>query len=285
VKGLTDSSSCGLSLLAWKLNISEVIFVELALPARNVQPNDRVKPMPVWESILILVVISLLGILCFYGLRPYLEQMGWNEYTAYLASLSLVFLVMLVWSALAFFLEGNGRTWEAFLRRTRMDRFSPGVLAWSIGLGLLMFASTLIFSPLISRAISGGFLPIPQGIPDYINPVKQLSIAQVKAQLVAQGVVPLIPIVLLLNIFGEEIFWRGMVFPRQELKHGRPTFLIHGAIWAFSHLFQYWLMLPILISSVALAYVYQRTRNTWAGILAHMLNNALPFVIMFLVVS
>jgi membrane protease YdiL (CAAX protease family) len=148
-----------------------------------------------------------------------------------------------------------------------------------------MFSSTLIFSPLISRAILGGFLPIPQGIPDYVNPLKQLSIAQVKAQLVAQGAVPLIPIVLLLNIFGEEIFWRGMVFPRQELRHGRRTFLIHGAIWAFSHLFQYWLLLPILISSVALAYVYQRTRNTWAGILAHMLNNALPFVIMFFVVA
>ncbi len=257
--------------------------MESTLPAFNVQPDDQVKPMPAWESTLILVVISLLGILCFYGLRPYLEQMGWNEYTAYLASLSIVFLVMLAWSALAFFLEGNSRTWEAFLRRTRMDRFSPGVLAWSIGLGLLMFASTLIFSPLISRAISGGFLPIPQGIPDYINPVKQLSIVQVKAQLSAQGVVPLIPIVLLLNIFGEEIFWRGLVFPRQELIHGRRTFLIHGVIWAFSHLFQYWLMLPILISSVALAYVYQRTRNTWAGILAHMLNNALPFVIMFFV--
>jgi membrane protease YdiL (CAAX protease family) len=259
--------------------------MDIAVPVVDVQPDDRVKPMPVWESVLILVVISLLGMLCFYGLRPYLEQVGWNEYTAYLASLSIVFLVMLAWSALAFFLEGNGRTWEEFLRRTNLNRLSPGVLLWSIGLGLLMFSSTLVFSPLLSRAISGGFLPIPQGIPDYVNPLKQLSIAQVKAQLLAQGVLPLIPVVLLLNIFGEEIFWRGMIFPRQELRHGRPTFLIHGAIWALSHLFQYWLMLPILISSVALAYVYQRTRNTWAGILAHMLNNALPFVIMIFVAA
>jgi len=241
--------------------------------------------MGMWESALILVVTSLLGILCFYGIRPYLEQAGWREYPAYLGSLSIVFLVMLAWSALAFLREGHERTWGSFLRRTRMNRLSPGVLFWSVGLGLVMFSSTLISSPLISRAITEGLLPLPQGIPDYINPLKQLSVAQIKAQLIAQGVVPLIPIVLLLNIFGEEIFWRGIIFPRQALRHGDRTFLIHGAIWALSHLFQYWLLLPILISSVALAYAYQRTKNTWVGILAHLLNNALPFVIMIFVAT
>jgi membrane protease YdiL (CAAX protease family) len=268
-----------------KLNKSEVTQIDIALSATDVQQRNRIRPMPVWESVLILVVISLLGILCFYVIRPYLEQAGWSEYSAYLSSSSIVFLVMLAWSALAFLREGNERTWDSFLRRTRMNRLSPGVLGWSVGLGLLMFSSTLIFSPLISRAISGGILPIPQGIPDYLHPVKQLSIAQIKAQLMAQGVVPLIPIVLLLNIFGEEIFWRGIVFPRQELTHGDRTFLIHGAMWALSHLFQYWLLLPILISSVALAYAYQRTRNTWVGILAHMLNNATPFLIMIFVTT
>jgi membrane protease YdiL (CAAX protease family) len=259
--------------------------MDAVLPAIDAPPSDRVKPMAAGESALILAAISILGLLCFYGLRPCLERSGWNEYTAYLISLSSVFLVMLAWSVLAFLLEGNERTWAAFLSRTRIKRLSPRLVAWSMALGLVMFASTLIFSPLISRAVSGGVLPIPAGIPDYINPVKQLSIAQVKAQLVAQGVLPLIPIVLLLNILAEEIFWRGMIFPRQELVYRERTFLIHGLIWAFSHLFQYWLLPPILVSSVALAYVYQRTGNTWTGILAHMLNNALPFVLMIVLVA
>jgi membrane protease YdiL (CAAX protease family) len=147
-----------------------------------------------------------------------------------------------------------------------------------------MFSATLVFSPLISRAVSSGWLPIPAGIPDYLHPLKQLSIAEIRAELVAQGAVPLIPVALLLNILAEEIFWRGMVFPRQELAHGSRTFLVHGLIWALSHLFQYWLLAPILVSSVALAYVYQRTGNTWSGILAHMLNNAAPFIIMLILV-
>lgn len=258
--------------------------MEAAFTAVNKQPREIVKPMAAGASILILAVIGLLGLFCFYGLRPCLERAGWNEYAAYLASLSAVFLAMLACSVIAFLLEGNERTWRGFLHRTRLKRVSWRVLAWALGLGLVMFGSTLVFSPLIARAVSGGLLPMPADIPDYINPVAQMSLAQVKAQLVAQGVLPLIPFALLLNILAEEIFWRGMVFPRQELMWGNRTFLIHGTIWAFSHLFQYWLLPPILVGSVALAYVYQRTGNTWTGVLAHLLNNALPFVLMIVFV-
>ena len=37
-------------------------------------------------------------------------------------------------------------------------------------------------------------------------------------------------IILSFNIFGEELWWRGYILPRQELSHGRFTWLIHGLI-------------------------------------------------------
>jgi membrane protease YdiL (CAAX protease family) len=247
------------------------------------QLNPNVKPMPVWESLLYFFAITLLMIVCFYVVRPYLEQLGLNEYSAYLLSLSIVGVVMLVWTFIALRREGNLKNRETFLNRLRLKGFNSRILGWSIGLGLLMFLSTAIFSPLISKLISDGLLPIPDQIPDYINPLKQLSIAQIKIQLISQGVVFFIPIVLIINIFGEEFFWRGVVFPRQELKHGKITFLIHGLIWAFTHLFQYWLIVPILIGSIALSFLVQRTKNTWIGILAHLINNVLPFIIMLFI--
>jgi membrane protease YdiL (CAAX protease family) len=143
-----------------------------------------------------------------------------------------------------------------------------------------MLISTVVFSPIISKLISKGIIPLPEDLPDYINPIKQLSISNIKAQLISQGVVLLIPVALILNILSEEIFWRGIILPRQELQHGKNAFWIHGVIWAFTHLFQYWLIIPILIGSVALAYVIQRTKCTWISILAHLLNNGIPFIIM-----
>jgi len=242
----------------------------------------KLKPMPVWESILVFFLITLLIIFCFYVVRPYFERSGLNGYAAYLLSLSIVGILMLVWTFVSFYLEGNPVTREALFYRLRLKAVNPGLIGWSIGLGLFMFLMTVLFSPWIAKLIANGFISIPDQIPDYINPLKQQSIAQIKSQLISQGVLFFIPAVLILNIFGEELFWRGIVFPRQELTHGRNTFLIHGLIWAFTHLFQYWLIFPILLSSFALSYLIQRTKNTWVGIIAHMINNAFPFVIMFL---
>ena len=249
------------------------------------QTDLKVRPMRMGESVLILLLVTLLGVACFYGLRLVLERAGWVSTAAYLVSLSVVFVVMLVWSIAVYFAEGQPTTMKAFLRRNRLESLNSRVLLWGIGLGLIMLFLTAAFSPLLSRAVSSGLLPLPGGIPDYLNPVKQLSLPLLRDQFAAQGVLPLIPIVLVLNIAAEELFWRGMVFPRQELQHGKQTYIVHGLIWAFSHAFQYWMLPPILLGSLALAYAVQRTRNTWVGIFAHLLNNALPFLVVLFIAA
>jgi membrane protease YdiL (CAAX protease family) len=245
--------------------------------------SPKMRPMRIGESLLYFIAVTSLIIICFYIVRPELERLGLNEYAAYLLSLSFVSILMLIWTLISFIHEGNPMTWIAFRNRLRLNGVNTKVVGLSFGLGLLMFLSTIIFSPLIAKLVAAGLIPLPEQIPDYINPLKQLSITLIKAQMASQGVLPFIPLVLLLNIFGEELFWRGIVFPRQELRHGKHTFLIHGFIWGFAHLFQYWLVLPILLSSLALSYLIQRTKNTWIGIIAHILNNGLPFIIMIFI--
>jgi membrane protease YdiL (CAAX protease family) len=236
--------------------------------------------MRVGESIAILAAVVLLGLACFYGLRPRLEAAGWASYPAYLVSLSVVFVIMLIWSGLGYLAEGQPRTPRAFLDRNRLTPIRWKVVLWGVGLGAFMFLLTAVFSPLLSRAIPAGLLPLPAGIPDYLNPSKQQSLAHLKQQFVDQGILPLIPIVVALNIAAEELFWRGMIFPRQELRHGERTFIVHGLIWAFSHLFQYWMLPSILIGSLALAWTVQRSHTTWASVLAHLVNNGLPFLLL-----
>lgn len=242
--------------------------------------NNSIKPISIWKSILIGAIIAGIAMVCFYYLRPFLEKLGLNEYAAYLISLSLGLIVILIWAVLSYLSEENNRTFKDFLIRVRLNRLRPKWFYWALGLAIIMFLSTVIFSPVLSWLISHNIIPLPENVPDYINPTKQLSIAKVKEQLINQGVIPLIPFVLIINILSEEIFWRGIILPRQELQHGKNAFWIHGIIWAFTHLFQYWLLLPILIGSISLAYVIQRTRCTWISIIAHLLNNGLPFLIM-----
>lgn len=238
------------------------------------------RPMRARELAVVYLAITLLGGACFYGLRPALERAGWASYSAYLASLSPVFVLMLAWAAMAYAAEGLPWTLKAYRERTRLEQAPLRVLLWGVGLGAFMFLMTAVCSPALAKAVSTGLLPLPAEIPDYLNPAKQQSLALLKEQFVSQGILPWIPIVLILNIAAEELFWRGMIFPRQELHYGRQTFVVHGLIWAFSHLFQYWMLPPILVGSLALAWTVQRTRSTWVGVVAHLVNNGLPFVLM-----
>jgi membrane protease YdiL (CAAX protease family) len=80
----------------------------------------------------------------------------------------------------------------------------------------------------------------------------------------------------ILNIFGEEPWWRGYVLPRQEVLFGRATWIVHGIFWSAFHLF----IQPTLFDTVrmavtgtALSFVAHRTKNTWPGIIGHSFAN------------
>ncbi|NKB88478.1 MAG: CPBP family intramembrane metalloprotease [Acidobacteria bacterium] len=83
--------------------------------------------------------------------------------------------------------------------------------------------------------------------------------------------------VMFLNIFGEELLWRGLLLPRQELVYGRWAWVVHGLLWTAFHIF--WapnlaLLLMRAPGYLALAFVCQRLQNTWPGIIAHFVGNS-----------
>ena len=83
----------------------------------------------------------------------------------------------------------------------------------------------------------------------------------------------------ILNIMGEEILWRGVIFPRQEIVFGRYTWIFHGLCWSLFHIPFGWqlflTMLPILfIQSLAV----QKTKNTWIGVFIHAVINGPSFI-------
>lgn len=87
--------------------------------------------------------------------------------------------------------------------------------------------------------------------------------------------------ILVCNIGGEELWWRGYVLPRQELAFGRATWVIHGILWSVFHLFMQptlWDTVRMAITGVALSFVAQRTKSTWPGIVGHSFGNLAFFL-------
>ena len=81
------------------------------------------------------------------------------------------------------------------------------------------------------------------------------------------------------NIFGEELWWRGYIMPRQELLTKRYTWLVHGALWSLFHLGLGWsaifLALPLFF---ILPLVVQLRKNTTISIFTHALFGAFGFL-------
>lgn len=81
-----------------------------------------------------------------------------------------------------------------------------------------------------------------------------------------------------LNIFGEEFWYRGWMLPRQEQAFGKHAWIINGTMFTFQHWMQPWNFLVILPGALFQAFVVQRQKNTWIGIIQHGLMNLSLFL-------
>ena len=82
-----------------------------------------------------------------------------------------------------------------------------------------------------------------------------------------------------LNIASEELLWRGVLLPRQEVALGRAAWIANGAGWLLFHLpFGPMILLPLWPTAFILPYVVQRTKNSSAGVLIHAGLNGPAFL-------
>ena len=69
---------------------------------------------------------------------------------------------------------------------------------------------------------------------------------------------------------GEEIIWRGVMLPRQEVVFGKWTWLFHGTGWAIFHVAFGWLLLVTLLPILYVqSYAVQKRKNSWIGVVIH----------------
>jgi membrane protease YdiL (CAAX protease family) len=201
-------------------------------------------------------------------LIPHLSQVTGQETILFwfIAGGLGIFVPLIITGLLILRSEGCKLSKSTFTQRLRFRKFTRKDLAWSLG-GLVVvgIASGLIMKLL--EVFIGKFDHSP---------------AFMSFEPLTEGRYWLLLIWFpywILNIFGEEFLWRGVMLPRQEIAFGKYTWLIHGTGWGIFHIAFGWQLLITLIPLIYIqSYIVQRTKNSWVGVVMHGGLNGPSFI-------
>lgn len=245
------------------------------------QERTQLRPLHIGPAVLHFLLPGLLFRLSIYPGQKTLLDQGVDPIYAFLLSFGLPFVALVAWAL--FLLKREG---VPFQRSTLSDRLQLRRFGWSsIGWLVLMFTASVVLVVVLAPIVPWMLttfpaIATPSWFPDILNP----AIPQTERGPAAldwmgdiQGrydIALAAAVVFFFNIVGEEILWRGVVWPRQRLVHGQWTWLVHGLLWNLFHLpFYPWYLLFGLAATLPLSYLMQRTENTWLPMLMHALAN------------
>lgn len=244
------------------------------------------KPLPLSSAILYFGIPALVFVFSVYYLIPYFMGQGYTEFISYGLALMLPLILMLAAALLGLRTEGYAIHWESIKQRFRLRTMNRTDWIWTGTSLIIMLVGAGIFGVLGQVLVINRLIPLPSKIPTaLLDPtVDPANLANVFFNALGPnvkgnwGLVVFTLLLLFFNIIGEEFWWRGLILPRQELTHGRNTWLIHGTLWAIFHAFKYWSVIGLLPVCLVLSYVAQRRQNTWPGIINHFIINGLSLI-------
>jgi membrane protease YdiL (CAAX protease family) len=247
--------------------------------------KSQFRPMSLPLAIILFGASAFIFRLCVYNLMLGLMRSGVVPFWSFIASYSLVLVLMAVASLVGFRLEGHPMTLSAFAQRFRFH--SIGGRDW-LRIVSLFILGFLLTGPLVFTAQAIARIPTfspPDFLPSVVNPLTpqtgQLT-EFMGVSLFGNWWLAGIYFIFLtcFNIFCEELWFRGYILPRQELTHGRWTWLIHGILWTFFHVPVYpWYLIYLLPTALTVTFAAQYFRNTWASYAVHFLGNGVLVMI------
>ncbi len=249
--------------------------------------QPRLRPIGLLASILYFGIPCAVFSASILGLLPWMKQHGYSDYVLFNVTFGGPLILMLIAAIVAYRLEGRPWTWAAFRDRMRLTRPTGRDWLWTIALVASGFLLPYLLNPL-AEAVSGvTFYTPPKEFGEFMASMRSGLGMDLRGRWdVFLWVVFALAV---FNIGGEELWWRGIILPRQELALGKWAWLVNGLLWDLFHFFYHsnlGSVVGYLAATVPLAYVAQRTRNTWPGIIAHLIGNgAVPLVILMKVLG
>ena len=254
--------------------------------------TSTIKPMSLRMALLYFGIPAAVAILIVYVLMPLLDARGVPIFYNYLLVYATVpMLALIAASLVAYRLEGNVLSWFEFKNRFRLNKMDGRSWLWAIGLLLFMFLSASMLSFTSRWLASFDIFAPPDSWPAELKPTGASAppMNAVPTELMGVSlsgnwwVLVVLLVSLVIATFGEELWWRGYILPRQEIAHGNRTWIIHGLLWTAFHLYAPWNLITILPGSLALSFVAQRLKNTCPAVIAHGLANGLSILIVVVI--
>lgn len=266
-------------------NLSKLNVIKTKISAKSDRKVSGIKPLPAGKTIIFGLLPAVSLYLLHYFLIPaYVERTGIPYFKGYLLGYVLSMAFFFAAALAAYRIEGNPARWGGIKTRFRLVRMTWIDLLWVVGIIFLVFLtyfgldfsgewvkSVPFFAPREAWPAEFG----PGGINNY-TPGEFMGM-QLKGQ---WWIVLVYFIGWFFNIFGEEFWFRGYILPRQELAFGRSAWLVNGLMFTLNHLWQPWILIAILPSSLLLAYAVQSRKNTWISIIQHGVVNISLMVIL-----
>jgi len=216
--------------------------------------TGNVRPMRLWQSVLFFFVPGLYAVLAHYVLFPSLTRVGISEENAYNTAHLTVFIVLFFAIIIALRVEGWRFSWATLKERLRFKRMDSIAWKWTFSFMVLYLLLGFLLNILAQFVYENlGFWP-----PDADIPLTNI---------------PFLIILFVINIFSEELWWRGYILPRQELEHGKFAWIVNGILWSLFHVFKWWSVPFMLLRQWMLPFVAQRTKNTTPAVLIHLISN------------
>ncbi|SFF35148.1 CPBP family intramembrane glutamic endopeptidase [Spirosoma endophyticum] len=200
-----------------------------------------IKPLTLPLALVYFGLSALTFRLCVYQLMPFLRHAGVSPYWAFISSYSLALTALMGATGLALHQDGYPLTRTTFQDRLCFQSLPPKAWGWTIGLFLLGFLLTGLLIPTAQAIARVAVFRPPAFLPDVLNPLtpKTASLTQFMGVSLAGQWWLLISYALFLlvfNLLGEELWFRGYLLPRQQLVYGRWSWLVHGLLWTLFHL-------------------------------------------------
>lgn len=239
--------------------------------------NRTMKPMGLIQSFFYFGIPSVVFYVSMYYIVPQAVSRGGNLAYTHMLTLTVILSLMLIAALVAYRKEGNQWDMKNFLERFRLTRPSLKIVLITVVSTIAIFILLVLLAPTAEYLSKIPFFEPPS----YARNISQVGHSGMMTDFMGEKLKGnwrlffTFSVMLLVNIIGEEFWWRGYILPRQEMAFGKNVWIVHGIMWALFHFFSKWMMIVYLFQCTAMTLLAYRTKNTWSTIISHLILNSM----------